>query len=98
MSNIQTDINEQGSGEFFIEQNDERVAKMVVQVADGKLTVSHTEVDDALQGQGIAGDMLTTMVDYARAHSLHVIPTCSYVKSQFTRHPEQYADVWKKDD
>ena len=36
------------------------------------------------------------MVDYARKHDLKVIPLCPYVHAQFKRHPDEYADVWNK--
>jgi predicted GNAT family acetyltransferase len=50
-----------------------------------------------LKGQGVAGQLLSAMVAYARANTLKVIALCPYVTAQFKRHPEEYGDVWKKD-
>lgn len=37
------------------------------------------------------------MVEHARTNHLKVIPLCPYVHAQFKRHPEEYADVWNKE-
>lgn len=41
--------------------------------------------------------MLNEMVAYARKNNLKVVALCSYVHAQFSRHTDEYADVWKKD-
>jgi uncharacterized protein len=84
-------------GAFFVMDNGKRVAEMVFGLSGENLTVFHTEVDDSLQGKGVSGQLLNSMVEYARAHSLKVIPLCAYVAAQFKRRPEQYADIWNKD-
>ena len=86
-----------GKGAFVIEDNGERVAEMAFSIDKENLTVFHTEVSDKLQGQGVAGKLLDTMVNYARTNKLKVIPLCAYVSVQFKRHAEQYQDIWKKD-
>ncbi|RYG04616.1 MAG: N-acetyltransferase, partial [Chitinophagaceae bacterium] len=45
-------------------------------------------------GKGLAKELLNTMVAYARANRLKVVPLCPYVHAQFKRHPEDFADVW----
>ena len=54
----------------------------------GVLTLHHTEVPDALQGRGIAADLVTAALDWARAEKLKVRPTCSYVAAFMQRHPD----------
>lgn len=97
MNEIELKINEAGRGAFVIENAGERVAEMEILVKDSVLTIFHTEVDDSLRGKGVATALLSKMVGYARGHHLKVVPLCPYVLAQFKRHPEQYADVWKKD-
>lgn len=94
---IQVKLNDAGRGAFFIEENTERLAEMEVGIQKNNLAVFHTEVSERLQGQGIAGRLLAEMVKYAREHNLKIIALCPYVKAQFERHPEQYADVWNRD-
>ena len=96
MDDIQLKLEPDGKGAFVIEQNDERLAEMVIAIDKQNLTVFHTEVSDKLKGQGVARRLLTTMVDYARQHHLKVIALCPFVSAQFKRHPELYADVWNQ--
>ena len=96
MNDIQVKLSANGQGAFFIEENNERVAEMVIGIAGSNLTVYHTEVSDKLQGQGVAAKLLSAMVDYARANKLKVIALCPYVLAQFKRHPEKYTDIWNQ--
>ncbi len=55
---------------------------------DEVLVLHHTEVPAALQGQGIAAELVRAALDFARSEGLRVRPTCSYVASYMRRHPE----------
>lgn len=94
MNDIKLILGDTGHGAFVIEDNNERLAEMVISISGNKMTVYHTEVSDKLAGQGIGKKLLAEMVVYARTHTLQVIPLCPFVKAQFERHPEQYADIW----
>jgi hypothetical protein len=52
------------------------------------LQVHHTEVPVALEGRGIAGQLVRATLDYAKENGLRVAPYCSYVRSWMRRHPE----------
>lgn len=97
MNPIALQLNDQGRGAFFIEDQGERIAFMEISIVNNLLTVFHTEVAEKLKGQGIATRLVEHMVKYAREHSLKVIPLCPYVHALFNRHPDVYADIWKKD-
>lgn len=96
MTEIQLKLDNRGRGAFYLEDNNEMLGEMVVGVSDTALTVYHTEVDPKMEGHGLAKQMLEKMVAYAREKKLLVIPLCEYVHSQFKRHPDEYADIWKK--
>jgi predicted GNAT family acetyltransferase len=56
------------------------------------LTLVHTEVEPAFEGEGL-GDMLVAgALDDARARGKLVRPLCQFVASYIRRHPE-YADL-----
>lgn len=57
-----------------------------------RLIVTHTETPPALQGHGLAGQLVRGMVADARARGLKIEPRCSYVAAWFRRHPDE-ADV-----
>ncbi|PRD48457.1 GNAT family N-acetyltransferase [Sphingobacterium haloxyli] len=94
MENTQVIFKEDGIyGEVQLFSDDEKVGKMDISVADGKLRVYHTEVDVEHEGKGFAKLLLNQLVSYARESSLRIIPLCPYVLAQFKRYPEEYADV-----
>ncbi len=88
---------EDGNKAFVIEENNERIAEMVVGIIGNKMSVYHTEVADQLEGQGIGKKLIQEMVDYARNNNLKVLPLCPYVLAQFKRHPDQFSDIWEKE-
>jgi predicted GNAT family acetyltransferase len=83
-------------GAFLLEEDNTRMAEMVFRISGANMTVFHTEVDPSLQGKGVSTKLFNMMVSYARENNLKVIPLCAYVLAQFQRHPDQYADIWKK--
>src|SRR5687768_9756082 len=97
MQEIKFILNEKGHGGFYILEGTEQLGEMVISISGNKLTVYHTEVSPKAEGKGFARMLLDAMVEYVRKHDLKVIPLCPYVHLQFKRHPEQYADIWLKD-
>jgi predicted GNAT family acetyltransferase len=82
---------------FVIEENDERIAEMIVSISGNEMSVYHTEVLKKLEGQGIGTKLIEAMTAHARANQLRVIPYCPFVKAQFRENEERYADIWEKD-
>lgn len=97
MVEVKFNLNDKGHGAFYITDGDEQLGEMVVSILGSNLTVNHTGVSAKAEGKGYAKKMLNAMVDHARTNTLEVIPHCSYVLAQFKRHPEEYADVWNKE-
>lgn len=58
----------------------------------GRLALTHTEVDDAHQGRGLAARLTRFALDAVREQGLQVNPICPYVADYIRRHPE-YADL-----
>jgi predicted GNAT family acetyltransferase len=54
----------------------------------GTVAFVHTEVPEALNGQGVAASMVQQALAWARDEGLKVRPLCSYVASYMRRHPE----------
>ncbi|MGO3182293.1 MAG: GNAT family N-acetyltransferase [Aequorivita sp.] len=57
-------------------------------VQPGVLSLNHTEVDKALAGQGIAGEMTEKTLLEIELRGLKVIPACSYTEKYISKHPE----------
>jgi predicted GNAT family acetyltransferase len=61
-------------------------------LAGNKMVIEHTEVPVELEGRGIAGRIVRTELDYARAQKLVVLALCPYAKAFIGKHPE-YQDL-----
>ncbi|PKV12882.1 GNAT family N-acetyltransferase [Xanthomonas prunicola] len=56
------------------------------------MTITHTQVPDAIGGRGIAAVLVEAALDYARQSGLKVVPACSYADAYVRRHP-QFQDL-----
>ena len=56
------------------------------------MTITHTSVPSQLAGRGIAAQLMTTLLDSARAAGWKVLPACSYAAAFMAKHPE-YDDL-----
>ena len=61
-------------------------------LAGNKIVIEHAEVPVELEGRGIAGRLVRTALDYARAQNLVVLALCPYARAFIGRHPE-YQDL-----
>jgi predicted GNAT family acetyltransferase len=77
---------EGGRGAFFIEREGIRLAQMTYsRTGDDLVIIDHTEVNEKLQGLGIARRLLDSAVAWARSTKTRVIATCPYAKAQFEK-------------
>ena len=58
----------------------------------GRISFLHTEVDDAYEGHGVGGTLVSAALDDARAQGLEVLPFCPFVRGYIAKHPE-YRDL-----
>jgi uncharacterized protein len=65
---------------------DDQLAQLRYQRNGDVIAYTHTEVPPALEGQGIAGQMAKTALDYAKENNLKVLPLCPYVAKYVERH------------
>ena len=97
MSEVQFKQEAEQENVFFIEENGERVAFMVVDIHGARLTALHTEVLPAWREHKLGVALVDAMANYARSHHLKVTPLCPYTRSMFVRYPEKYADLWERE-
>lgn len=60
--------------------------------ADGRWVITHTEVDPAYGGQGIARRLIEEIIAEARRTGKKIVPVCSYAEKMM-RGREEYTDV-----
>lgn len=96
MEKIELTLNKNGRGYFLLKEADETLGEMEIGILENQLTVYHTEVSPKAEGKGYAKKLLNEMVVYCRNHHLKVKALCPFVRTQFDRHPEEYADILEK--
>ena len=90
LDNVIVENNE--AAQRFEAKVDTYLALMHYRRAGEAIVFTHTEVPEELEGQGIAGRLARTALEYARARQLTVVPFCPFVASYIRRHHE-YADL-----
>ena len=68
------------------------MATLIYGLTPGVIDLQHTSVPGSLRGRGLASALAHAALEYARQAKLKVIPTCPFVRTYLTSHPE-YADL-----
>ena len=81
---------EHGRSAAYDKEN--RVGIAEFEDADGRWVITHTEVDPAYGGQGIARRLIEEVIAAARRDGAKIVPLCSYA-DKMMRRTDEYADV-----
>ncbi|WP_193725926.1 GNAT family N-acetyltransferase [Xanthomonas arboricola] len=76
---------------FSVDTDGQR-AELAYRVEGGRMTITHTQVPDAIAGRGIAAVLVEAALAYARAQDYRVVPACSYAGAYIRRH-HQFQDL-----
>lgn len=72
----------------FQVQVEEHTAVIDYYLRGDDIVFTHTGVPEPLGGQGLAGKMAKTALEYAKAEGLKVVPQCPFVRAYLRRHAE----------
>ena len=61
--------------------------------AEGLVDFTHTFVDEALRGQGVADALARAALAYAREQKLNVKTSCTFMAGFVQKHHAEYADL-----
>lgn len=61
------------------------------EIDNNKWVITHTLVDEAYGGRGIAKKLVLAIVDEARKKGIKIIPICSYARKVLEK--EEYRDI-----
>ncbi len=81
-----TPVHNPAASRFEIELGDQ-FAVVDYDLRGDVLTIHHTGVPPAFEGQGIAAILTKTALDWAKAEGYKVIPICSYTRAYMLRNP-----------
>jgi uncharacterized protein len=62
---------------------------------DGRISFTHTEVDESCQGCGFGSRLAAAVLDDARRQGLRVLPLCPFIAHYVEHHPE-YQDLVRR--
>ena len=91
MTTAVTDNREQSR--FEIHVDDQLAGFADYRLRDDRITFTHTEIDDAYEGQGLGSQLATEVLGAARAAGLAVLPACPFIAEHIQRHPDRYLDL-----
>lgn len=86
---LQLDIHHNTRAQRFETRVEGWLCRCDYRMVDGVLQLTHTEVAPAVEGRGIAAQLVKAALDYAEAQGFKVRPRCSYVAAYLRRHPER---------
>ena len=82
-----------GRKRFEIFEDGEQVGMATYRLGPGSIDFIHAEVEPDHGGRGLAGILVRTALDDARARGLAVLPHCPYVAKFIGEHREAYLDL-----
>ena len=65
----------------------DQVARIQYELRGNKIILIHTEVPEALQGKGLASQLMEKALTDIEQDGLKVIPTCAFAADYFKKHP-----------
>jgi uncharacterized protein len=77
---------------FEILVDGKRAGFMDYSIHGDTFTAVHTEIADEYEGQGLAAELVTIVLDRLRDTGMALRPLCPYVKRFLEKHPE-YSDL-----
>ena len=91
MSEVQTTDN--AEQQRYEARVDGELAGFAAYQRDGdRVVFTHTEVDDAYEGQGVGSALARSALDDVRATGRNAVPLCPFIRDWIDKHPD-YADL-----
>ena len=81
------------SQEFTTTRDGQSAELAYARPSDDVIDFTHTFVDEALRGQGLADELARAALAYAREQKLKVKTSCTFVAAFVKKHPAEYADL-----
>lgn len=92
MGNLeQIPIKDNTTAQQFEMRVEGHLAKIEYTLSGDRIFLTHTEVPQALEGKGIAANMVSRVLIAIEERKLKLVPLCPYVAAYIRKHPE-----WKR--
>lgn len=81
-------VNNPDMGRYEIHLDGEIVGISAYVARPDRIIFTHTEIDEALEGQGLGSKLARFALDDVRAKGLRVTPRCPFIAAYIRRHRE----------
>lgn len=78
---------------YELVEGDSLLGFVSYQMKDGRIALTHTNIDPAHRGGGRGRQLVTEALADARRRGLPVLPYCPYVRSVVSQEAESYLDL-----
>ncbi len=78
---------------YVIDVDGSPVGFLSYRLQPGRISLMHAEVDPAMEGNGLGGQLTAFALDDARARDLAVLPFCPFVKAYIEQHRAEYLEL-----
>lgn len=78
---------------YEIYADDELAGFTDYRLSPGRIAFTHTEIEPAFEGRGLARRLVVAELDDARRRGLAVLPFCPYVRTIILRNQDDYLDL-----
>lgn len=76
---------------YQVDENGQLIAEITWKEEDDIIYANHTYTHGSLRGQGIAAQLVDTLVEYSQSVNKKIYPVCSYVLKQFDENDKYQA-------
>jgi predicted GNAT family acetyltransferase len=83
------DVRNNEAGSQYELEVEGSLALAAYRLRDERITFTHTEVPEALEGQGIGKRLIKAALADVREQGLKVVPACAFVKHYIETHAEE---------
>lgn len=78
---------------YEIHEDDQLAGFSEYKFSGSQISFTHTEVESAFSGRGLARQLVVEALEDARTKNLTVLPFCPYVRKVIAESPEQYLEL-----
>jgi predicted GNAT family acetyltransferase/glutaredoxin len=81
-------VNNAEKSRYELRLGDRLVGVAVYRSRNGRIVLTHTEVDESCSGRGFGSALVAAALEDARREGAEVVPLCPFVADYIRRHPE----------
>ena len=78
---------------MFLDDEQTKVGYILAELDNNIINANSTVVDSSFRGQNIAGQLVDSLIEFAKRNNYKVKPVCSYIVRYFDKNPEKVKDI-----